>query len=746
MTRRRRTLLQYGLPCLLVLAVLLVRATEFTAHEGSRLRALMQEQQYRFFDELQRQFPRELHEETNLIIVDIDDASLARFGQWPWPRTRIAQLLNSLSEQGVAAIAMDIVFAEPDRTSPSEILPLWETESGVTLDTRWSAALPDHDRTLAYAIKNSGRVITGFVLKQDEFENRAPLVRYTTPQNLPLNRLPEYTGAVTNLPILEKAAAGNGFFNTNIDRDNVIRRIPLLLRYHDRVYFSLASETLRTLYGNSAYQVKIREPGWLTRGGIDAIRISDDLPWIPTDEAGRLWMHYRKTNWDQIVSAQAVLDHTTKIDLQGKIVFLGTSAPGLKDLRSTPLEAIAPGVDLHLQVLEQIFTRHFLTRPSWATPLELLCIFGFSALLIYGIPRLGPLRCAIASLCFGAFTLGIVIFGFTQEQILLDPIYLAISMLLTYLASSLLHFLATDAERKQIRGAFSRYLSPDLVAQLAANPEKLTLGGERALLTILFCDVRGFTSLAEGLEPEELTSLINQLLTPLTEEILQHRGTIDKYMGDCIMAFWNAPLTDEKHAENACRAALKMLTRLDELNRRLTEQAQAAGKTHRMLQVGIGINTGNCCVGNMGSDQRFDYSVIGDEVNLASRLEGQSKTYGIHIVLGENTAERIPTFATLELDLIRVKGKSKPVRIHTLIGDEDFRRSAAFRALQSQHAAMLVAYRAQNWHEAIRLTQECVRLEGAPQELYKLYTERIREFETNPPPTDWDGVFVATTK
>lgn len=746
MSRHRRTLLQYGLPALLVLAVLLLRATEFTAHENSSLRALMQEQQYRFFDELQRQFPRELREETNLVIVDIDDASLARFGQWPWPRTRIAQLIDALTEQGVVAIGMDIVFAEPDRTSPSQILPLWETESGVTPDAGWSAALPDHDRTFAYAIKNNGHVVTGFVLKQDETENRAPLVRYTTPQNLPLDRLPEYTGAVTNLPILEKAAAGNGFFNTSLDRDNVIRRLPLLLRYHNQVYFSLASETLRILYGESAYRVKTRKPSWFSRGGIEAIRISENLPWIPTDEAGHLWMHYRKTNWDQIVSAQAVLERTANLNLQGKIVFLGTSAPGLKDLRSTPLDAVAPGVDLHLQVLEQVFTQHFLTRPVWATPLELCCILVVNTWLLYGIPRFGPLRCAIASLFVGVLALGAVTFCFTQKQILLDPIYLAISMLLAYLASSLLHFLATDAERKQIRGAFSRYLSPDLVAQLAANPEKLTLGGERALLTILFCDVRGFTSLAEGLEPEELTSLINQLLTPLTEEILQHRGTIDKYMGDCIMAFWNAPLTDEKHAENACRAALKMLTRLDELNQRLAAQARAAGKTYRKLQVGIGINTGNCCVGNMGSDQRFDYSVIGDEVNLASRLEGQSKTYGIHIVLGENTIEYVPAFASLELDLIRVKGKSKPVRIYTLLGDENFRCSAAFQSLQVLHAALLAAYRAQNWHEALRLTQECAKFENAPQELYELYAKRVREFEANPPTADWDGVFIATTK
>lgn len=746
MSRQRRIFLQYGLPGLLVLAVLLVRATEFTAREDSRIRALMQEQQFRFFDELQRQFPRELREKANLVIVDIDDASLARFGQWPWPRTRIAQLIDALSAQGAAAIAMDIVFAEPDRTSPSQILPLWETENGVTLDAQWSDALPDHDRILAHAIKNSGRVVTGFVLKEDDLEQRAPFVRYAAPSDLPLARLPTYTGAVTNLPILEKAAAGNGFFNTNLDRDNVIRRIPLAMRYHDQVYFSLAAETLRVVHGARAYETKVRSPSWFTRGGIEAIRISEALPWIPTDETGHLWMHYRKTNWDQIISAQAVLAPEHPLDLQGKIIFLGTSAPGLKDLRSTPLEALAPGVDLHLQVLEQIFTKHFLIRSAWATPLELVCILVLGSLLIYAIPRLGPLRCAIASSCLVVLAFGAAILAFTQKQLLLDPIYATLAILVAYLASSLLHFLATDAERKQIRNAFSRYLSPELVAQLAANPEKLTLGGERALLTILFCDVRGFTSLAEGLEPEELTSLINQLLTPLTDEILAHQGTIDKYMGDCIMAFWNAPLSDEKHAEHACRAALQMLARLDALNLRLAEQARVAGKEARALQVGIGINTGNCCVGNMGSDQRFDYSVIGDEVNLASRLEGQSKTYGVHIVVGENTVARLPELALLELDLIRVKGKHKPVRIYTLLGDERLRQTDGFQALHAKHAELLAAYRTQNWDVALRLARECQRLSGAASELYSFYIARIEDFQINPPAPDWDGVFTATTK
>jgi adenylate cyclase len=310
------------------------------------------------------------------------------------------------------------------------------------------------------------------------------------------------------------------------------------------------------------------------------------------------------------------------------------------------------------------------------------------------------------------------------------------------------NFLQSEAQRRRVRGAFSRYLSPTLVDELAAHPDKLRLGGEMRDMTLLFSDVRGFTTISEQLDPHALTHLINRFLTPMTEVILSRRGCIDKYMGDCVMAFWNAPLDDPEHPRHACDAALAMVMALAELNAKLATETAEFGHPLPPLVVGIGINTGACCVGNMGSDQRFDYSVISDEVNLASRLEGQSKTYGVTVVLGENTYARVPELATLELDLIRVKGKTRPVRIFVLLGDEALASRDSFHQLVKAHDGMLAAFRGQRWEEALGALSSCrglgagLGLEG----LYALYEERIEGFRASPPGPDWDGVYVAKTK
>jgi len=320
-------------------------------------------------------------------------------------------------------------------------------------------------------------------------------------------------------------------------------------------------------------------------------------------------------------------------------------------------------------------------------------------------------------------------------------------VLLVYLSSSAILYLRTEAERRRVRTAFSRYLAPAIVTQLANHPERLKLGGEMREMTLMFCDIRGFTTIAEGFDAHGLTRFINSFLTPMTDLILASGGTIDKYMGDAIMAFWNAPLDDPAHALSACRAALSMRADLVRLNDEWRHQAQAEGKAFHEVRVGIGLNTGVCCVGNMGSDQRFDYSVLGDDVNLASRLEGQSKTYGVDIVIGETTAASASALAALELDLIRVKGKTQPVRIFALLGDETMSGNPTFSALKADHDALIAAYRAKDWARA-RQALEASRAEAPEmlQAFYGVYEERLADFEKAPPPADWDGVYVALTK
>ena len=314
------------------------------------------------------------------------------------------------------------------------------------------------------------------------------------------------------------------------------------------------------------------------------------------------------------------------------------------------------------------------------------------------------------------------------------------------MSSSLVSYLRSESERTQVKGAFSRYMSPALVEQLARHPEKLKLGGELREMTLLFCDIRGFTTISEQFDPHGLTHFINRFLTPMTELILERQGTIDKYMGDCIMAFWNAPLDDAEHARNACRSALAMHARLKELNAEWEAEAKAENRRFIPVRIGIGLNTGPCCVGNMGSDQRFDYSVLGDDVNLASRLEGQSKTYGADTVIGPRTRECAPEYAALELDLIKVKGKTVPVRIHALLGGEELRADPAFRALEEKHGRMLAAYRSKDWDAAEALLEECRTAPFALKTLYDLYAGRIDVYRETPPPLDWDGSFAATSK
>jgi adenylate cyclase len=330
---------------------------------------------------------------------------------------------------------------------------------------------------------------------------------------------------------------------------------------------------------------------------------------------------------------------------------------------------------------------------------------------------------------------------------LIDPVYPSLFVVAIYLAASLIVYLRTEAEKRQVRGAFSRYMSPALVDQLAAHPERLRLGGETRNMTLLFCDIRGFTTISEQFDAEGLTSFINRFLTPMTGIILERRGTIDKYMGDAIMAFWNAPLDDAEHATNACRSALAMIDGVKALNQTLRAEAEASGRKFIPINIGIGLNSGDCCVGNMGSDQRFDYSVLGDDVNLASRLEGQSKTYGVNIVIGENTQAQVNGFAVIELDLIKVKGKTRPVRIYGLLGDPAKAQDPAFKTFAERHAAMIAAYRAQAWDEAEAVAADCrARAAGALDGLYDLYAERIADFRASPPGPHWDGVYVATSK
>jgi adenylate cyclase len=711
--------------------------------------ALVRDLRLQSFDQLQRLSPRE-YTDVPVRIIDIDDATLARVGQWPWPRTQVAKLVAGLTDLGAAAIAFDVVFAEPDRTAPARVLA-GLVDARLSPDIRKALAdLPDPDDVLAAEVARAP-VVLGFALT-----NRpgpaTPAIRHGLAHSGddPRAFLAIYGGAVTNLTVLEEAASGNGSFAIERDRDGLIRQVPLLYRLGDELYPALALEALRVALGASTYLVRSsgasRLESFGEQTGIHSVRLTPDLT-VPTDVEGRVWLHFTESTPLRYVSAWQVLDGSAPADkIEGHIVFVGTSAAGLQDLRATPLDPVAPGVSLHAELAEQILLGHHLRRPDWALGAELVFTIFWGVMLVLLIRRTSAAWSAAIGVLGLLGAMYVSWLAFRQALLLIDPVFPSLAGAAVYLSGSLANYVMAESERARIRGAFSHYLSPALVKELAAHPELLRLGVEKRPMSVLFADLRGFTSLSEGLPPEELSYVLNCFLTPMTERLQEHRGTIDKYMGDCIMCFWNAPLDTPDHARHACMGALAMVAELTHVNQRLRNEAAARGRPHVPLQIGIGINTGDCCVGNMGSEQRFDYSTVGDEVNLASRLEGQSKHYGVTIVIGDNTRAAVPDIATLELDMIRVKGKQRPVRIHTLMGGPELAASPEFRAQRDMHDEMLRAYRSASFERALELTDHCSL--GAPtlDVLYSLYRVRIMHYLEEPPPKDWDFVYTAESK
>ena len=447
-----------------------------------------------------------------------------------------------------------------------------------------------------------------------------------------------------------------------------------------------------------------------------------------------------------------VLEQTVAPDkIAGKLVLIGTSAVGLNDIKTTPVSQNMPGVEIHAQVLESALTGVVISQPTYGIGIEFGTALLFGLLVIAFAPMFGPVTLVALGAVFATGLIGTSWYFYSQHRLLIDFTYPLMSTTAIYLTLIFSSFVREQAQRNQIRSAFAQYLSPALVAQLAQSPEKLVLGGEEREMTIMFSDMRGFTSISETYkrDPQGLTALMNRFLTPLTNAILDRKGTIDKYMGDAIMAFWNAPLDDKEHQLNACEAALDMLERVDMLNQEREQEAEDEGRPFIPLNVGVGLNTGTCVVGNMGSDMRFDYSVFGDSVNLASRLEGQSKEYGFPIIVGSTTALAVKEkFAILELDFIMVKGKKEPEVIYAIAGREDTAQSGRFQRLRNLTIEMLACYRSRDWDGALAAIERGRRTDEANslELLYKLYEVRIRGYIENPPPEDWNGAYALLTK
>jgi len=699
------------------------------------------------FDSLNVIYPRPATDQ--VVIVDIDEISMAQetLGQWPWPRHIVADMVETLHSMGAKAIVFDMVFAEYDRTSPRAFLKaLPEDHKTESLENNLST-LKDHDLVLAEAFKESGRVVNGFVWTNNSDATRRaptlskPIVTTRDLENLS-GKVPNMVGVITGIPELSEAAAGNGSFGVSTEIDGLIRQVPLLFSYENRLYPSLAVEALR-VGQDPRIVTKIRTRKAEELGLFDPPLLMQIGQYeIPMDQDGKFLVWFSKARSHDYLPAWRVLNGDIQESrIKDKIVLIGTSAEGLKDIRSTPLDLFIPGVEVHLNVVEQILTQNFLLRPAILSGVEVVFMTAIGLLIIALAPFIGAVVLALLTISLVGGIGFLSWYMFLEMGLLLDPVYPSLTILALFVLAALLAYIRTEAERKQVRNAFSHYISPDFMRELTSNPDNLRLGGEVKDLTVMFTDIRGFTSISEQLPPDQLIQLMNDFLTPMSALVMDHRGTIDKYMGDAMMAFWNAPLDDADHALHACMAALQMNQALGPINARL----QAEGKDIR-LQAGIGINTGPSSVGNMGSRQRFAYSALGDTVNLASRLEGQTKYYGVDILLGEDTAKAVQNLAVIELDLIRVKGKTEPERIYTILGDADRAAGPEFQAIRAQVGAMLEAYRAGDFDRALDLLPHIDGGMNGLEQYAAMMHNRIEAMKKHRPDSDWDGVYNAVDK
>ncbi len=602
------------------------------------------------FDFYQRLHPR-AGDDSPVRVVDVDDASLARLGQWPWPRATLGTLTSRLNELGAAAIGFDMLFPEPDRL-------------GADNDTAFATALGGSNSVLGFSISPKAPPATVIPKASIAISGSDPSVS-----------LPPVTGAVLPLQKLSDAAAGLGGLSLNAeDSAGTVRRIPMLWSNGAQLLPGLSIEALRLALGVQT-MVALGD----TAGGntLEGLRVGPFT--VQTTASGEVVLYDRPPNPAQVISAWALLDDGYKSlreQVEGRIVLIGTSASGLLDLHATPLSASTPGVLIHAAVIDQIVSGQFLSRADWVQALEILIMAVAGILLVVTVLRLGPRAGLLVALTLIGAVTATSYAAFVTRGWLIDATYPATAALLIYTAMVYFQFSLTERNRQELRRAFGYYVAPELLSRIERSADQLKLGGDAREITVMFADMRGFTAFTEGHKPTETLSMLNTLFGALGKEIVERSGTIDKFIGDSIMAFWNAPLDVPDHARKAAESALAMRQRLAELNR----EGKLSG-----VAVGIGLSTGDALVGNMGLESRFDYSAIGDSVNVASRVEGESKLIGFDIVAADATRRALPDLAWLEAGSVQLKGKSRRVPIHILVGDATLASTPEFVALHDAH-------------------------------------------------------------
>lgn len=678
-----------------------------------------------------------------ILIIDIDEDSLREIGQFPWPREYVAELLYILfGEYGISALGFDIVFPEPDRRGAMEVLQRLMDEKPELSDTL-SPLLDsmDGDRQLGEILAQTPAILGFYLDRESEVETPSvgvlpeplPINSPMSPTLLPIPKAERFSG---NQPIHQANALSAGFFdNPLVDQDGVFRRVPMIQEYKGNYYQSLSLGVVRSVLGMPP--VEFVMSGSETNPILEALDVGGFR--IPVDnQTGALVPYYGGRGTFEYVSVIDVFKQTVpKEKLQGAIVLLGASAPGLLDLRTTPIQSVYPGVEVHANLIAGILHQSFKHQPTYTIGGEILLLTILGLLLTFVLPRLSPIAILIgSSLIFSAIWYGNLLLWNDYKWVfpLATPILLS-ALIIAYQLSY--GYLVESRGKRQLTRLFGQYVPPELVDEMNEDPNSISLEGESREMTVLFSDVRGFTTISEGLNPEELTRLMNAFLTPMTGVIHEHRGTIDKYMGDAIMAFWGAPLKDPMHAKHGVEAGLRMIQIMKELGPEFKKRGWPE------LKIGVGLNTGPMNVGNMGSEFRMAYTVLGDAVNLGSRLEGLTKQYGVDLMVSETTAAAANDYLYRELDLVKVKGKHEPVAIFEPLDLMDKVDSHTRQQLDRYHAA-LKHFRSQEWGYAERIFQELLKEDHRM--IYEVYLERIKLYRETPPDADWDGVFTHTSK
>lgn len=656
----------------------------------------------------------------DVVIAAIDSKSINELGRWPWDRRVIATLIDKLKDYGAKTIAFDIVFSESSNSAS--------------------------DRALSDAMQKNSNVVVGYFFRHEE-ESQLSTVDALMPSRIKVVRLAEgveevpfasYPYAETNIPLISESAFSSGFFNVIPDSDGVIRLSYLLMLYEGEIYPSLALTSLKHYLGKEIVLD-------IAPYGLERLLIGDRQ--IPADESGRLTINYygRQGIFKTVSSVDVIKGRLKPNALKDALVFVGPTEIGIADLRVTPVDPTLPGVEIHATVASSVLQRGFLIRDGRVIGLEIFFIVFFP--IVFTV-FLSLFRRTITALLLFLGTIGLyslVNYILFKEYLLnTSMLFPFLSISLSYLGSEAYRNLIEEQKSRFLKKAFTNYVSPELVSQIMKNPDILKLGGEKRKITVLFSDIRGFTTISEKLSPENLVLLLNHYLGPMTQLVLKHKGMLDKYIGDAIMAVYNAPLDIAEHSVMACRTGIEMIEKLKEINDEFRQ------KGFMEINIGIGINTGDAIVGNMGTDVRFDYTAIGDTVNLSSRLEGLNKMYETHILVTEFVVEhmnaldesRIVGLSELrsglkELDFIKVKGKDKPVTIYELLRNPD-------KALIERFKDALLLYRHQDFKKAKDIFDSLYNeYKDKPS---GVFSRRCDEFIKTPPPSDWDGVYVAKTK